>query len=128
MRYHCTKERRLLQAKSLPAFYRHVNKKLCSGHRIAPPRQADSSLVTNDTSKAETFNAYFVTVFTQFIPDAFVAQSADGPILNNISFTPDVVYKALKKYKRTLSAGPDAFPSVFWLSFAAALALPVSIL
>ena len=128
MRYHRTKEQRLLQTKSLPAFYRHVNKKLCSGHRIAPLRQADSSFVTNDTSKAEKFNAYFVTVFTQSIPDAPVAQSPDGPISNNISFTPDVVYKALKKSKRTLSAGPDAIPSVFWASVAAALALPVSIL
>ena len=35
---------------------------------------------------------------------------------------------ALKKSKRTLSAGPDAIPSVFWASVAAALALPVSIL
>ena len=73
-------------------------------------------------------NAYFVTVFTQSTPDAPVAQSADGPISNNISFTPDVVYKALKKSKRTLSAGPNAIPSVFWASVAAALALPVSIL
>ena len=114
-----------MQTKFLLAFYRHVNKKLCSGHRIAPLRQADSSLVTNDTSKAETFNAYFVTVFAQSIPDAPVAQSADGPISNNISFTRDV-YKALKKSKRTLSARPDAIPSVFWASVAAALAPPVS--
>ena len=128
MRYHRTKERRLLQTKSLPAFYRHVNKKLCSGHCIAPLKQADSSLVTNDTSKAKTFNAYSVTVFTQSIPDASVAQSADGLISNNISFTPDIVYKALKKCKRTLSAGPDAVLSVLWVSVAAVLALPVSIL
>ena len=128
MCYHRTKEQRLLQTKSLPTFYRYVNKKLCSGHRIAPLRQADSSLVTNDTSKAETFNAYFVTVFTQSIPGAPIAQFPDGPISNNISFTPDVVYKALKKSMRTLSAGPDAIPSVFWISVAAALVLPISIL
>ena len=67
-------------------------------------------------------------MFTQSIPDAPVAQYADGPISNNTSFTPDVVYKALKKSKRTLSAGPDAIPSVFWARIAAALALPVSIL
>ena len=128
MRYHRTKEQRLLQTKFLPAFYRHVNKKLCNGHRIAPLRQTDSLLVSNDTSKADTFNVYFVTVFTQSIPDAPVAQAADGPVSNNISFTPGVVYKALKKPKWTLSAGPDAIPSVFWASVAAALALPVSIL
>ena len=67
-------------------------------------------------------------MFTQSIHNAPVAQSANGPISNNISFTPDVVCKALKKSKRTLSAGPDAIPSVFWASVAAALALPVSIL
>ena len=108
VRYHRTKEQWLLQTKSLSTFYRHVDKKFCSGYRIAPLGQADSLLVTNDTSKAETFNAYFDTVFTQSIPDAPVAQSLDGPISNNISFTPDVVYKALKKFKRTLFAGPDA--------------------
>ena len=67
-------------------------------------------------------------MFTQSIPDAPVAKSADSPISNNISFAPDVVYKALKKSKRTLSAGPDAIPSVFWAGVAETLELPVSIL
>ena len=82
LRSHRTKERRLLQAKSLFTFYRHVNKKLCCGHRIVQLRQADDSVVTNDASKSEAFNAYVVTVFTQPIPDAPIDQPASGPNFN----------------------------------------------
>ena len=70
--------------------------------------------MTYDASNAEAFNAYIVAVFTQSIHDMPIDQPVSGSISNNVIFTPDIVYKALQKAKRTLSAGPDAAPSVFW--------------
>ena len=51
-----------------------------------------------------------------------------APISINVILTPDAVYKALQKAKKTLFVGPDAIPSISWQSVAAALILLISIL
>ena len=110
-RYHRTKERRLLQTNSLSAFYRHVNRKLCSGHRIAPVRQTDGSVLTDDASKAAAFNAYIVSVFTQASQNHGTPTHHPTFTSDTVSFTPDIVFKALSCAKNTLSSGPDAISS-----------------
>ena len=127
-RYHRTKERRLLQTNSLSAFYRHVNRKLCSGHRIAPVRQTDDSVLTDDASKAAAFNAYFVSVFTQASQNHGTPTHHPTFTSDTVSFTPDIVFKALSCAKNTLSSGPDAIPSLFWSKVAASVTFPVSVL
>ena len=105
-----------------------MNRKLCSGHRIAPVRQIDGSVLTDDASKAAAFKAYFFSVFTQASHNHGTPTHHPTFTSDTVSFTPDIVFKALSCAKNTLSSGPDAIPSLFWSKVAAAVTFPVSVL
>ncbi len=125
--HHHNKEQRLLNSNSVAAFYRHVNSKLCSSQRIAPIRAHDQVL-TDDYSKAQAFNKFFTSVFTNSSLNDATTEQTPPLIPGNIVFTPTVTYDALRSAKRKFSSGPDAIPSAFWINVAASVALPVSVI
>jgi hypothetical protein len=85
------------------------------------------SVITDDALKAQAFNDYFVSVFGQ-------STTYEIPIItstlksNDVIFSPNVTYNALRNAKNTLSSGPDAIPSAFWANVAAAVSFPVSVI
>ena len=77
-----------------------MNSRLCSGHRVAPIRHVNGTVLTDNTSKAQAFNNYFVSVFNQSNPISNVPTSAPAITSNDVIFSPDVVYKALRDAKK----------------------------
>ena len=90
-RYQRLKEQRLLRHGSVSAFYRYVNKRLRSGHSIVLLHAIDGSLLTDDSSKSQAFNNYFISVFTRPTPYSNIETSFTLSITsNNIVFTPSI--------------------------------------
>ena len=56
-------EKQLHSKNNIAAFYRHINRKLNSAHRVAPIHDAKNNIITDDISKAQAFNSYFASVF-----------------------------------------------------------------
>ena len=130
-KYHILQEQRLIDQNSESAFYRYVNKKLCSGRHVSPLHTADGTLLTDNIAKAQAFNDYFTSVFTKKFSSKnipFVPSLTSVTHSKEISFTPDIVFKALRKAKHKLSSEPDSIPFIFWSSVAGAIALPISII
>jgi len=48
----------------LGAFYKYINKKLNGSNGIAPLKDKNGTLMTDNHSKAELLNEYFSSVFT----------------------------------------------------------------
>ena len=85
-------------------YYRHVNRKLNIAHRVAPIRDVNNSIKTDDISKAQTFNSYFASVFNakpscsrSVIKENF--KSTQSSV--EIDFSPNNVFRALKNAKRS---------------------------
>ena len=77
----------------------------------------DGTTATDNKEKAEAFNDFFCSVFTDEnlnnIPPV-EEKNFDFP-LSSVSITPDKVFKKLKSLKKNKSAGPDGFhPRVLW--------------
>ena len=128
-RFHKSREQRLLSSNSLSAFYRHVNKRLGSSHRIAPLKSASKgTIITDDAGRAQELNNYLLSVFNKSHPADSVPQTISGIISDDVIFTPSIIYKALRGAKKTLSAGPDKIPSILWANIAASVVFPVLVI
>ena len=92
------------------------------------PLIVNNNTLISDTDKACALNAYFSFIFSPRDITTLPLSGVDKPISNDVDFSQAVVYKTLKNSKRTLSSGPNDFPSIFWAKLAAVLALPISII
>ena len=94
--YDSERERNLLNANNLGAFYKFINKKIHSSSGIAPLCNNAGTLFTNDSEKANLLNSYFESVFIKDdgnLPN-FPSRlpSANLPIeLNDIHISPAIL-------------------------------------
>ena len=131
MREHeIAKEKLVVDSNNLGSFYKHVNRRLSCRSGVGALCNADGSVATTDSDKAELLNKYFCTICTK---DDGVLQKFDKLVpddieLNNIEFTPGTVEKVLRRHKKTSSCGPDGLPPVVLKKLAPDLAAPLSLL
>jgi hypothetical protein len=125
------REKKILDANNLGAFYRFVNKKLTSTSGVAPLKDSAGNLITSDSEKANLLNQFFQSMFT--IDDGSRPQfqcrlPPDAVGINDVNTSPGVIRKILGSLKTNSAAGPDQIPSLFYRKAAAALSFPLSIL
>ena len=125
------RERKILDANNLGAFYRYVNGKLCNKSGIAPLYNDDNILLTSDSDKANLLNSYFQSVFTAddgLLPPFPSRVPPGSPGLSDVDITPAIVLKILRKLKTNSAAGPDGLPSILFSKCAVSFVTPLSIL
>jgi len=87
----------------------HYLKNLAKSDSVPPALQSDSTVLESDIDKANAFNEYFYSVFTQSsftLPDVSELPSVPDS-LSNISFTLDDIYQALLSLQPNKASGLD---------------------
>ena len=90
----------------------------------------DGQLHHSDHHRANAFNEFFSSVFTDENPDtapAFTTGRGDLGALSNIDVTPDIVFDKLNLLKPGKSPGPDGWPSIVLKRLATQLCVPFAI-
>ena len=121
------RERRMLNANNVGAFYKFVNNKVGRNHGVGP-LSMNNVIFTSDWDKAAILNQYFESVFTNdnnILPD-FPMRVND--CIDDIHVSPSIVLKILKKLKVNSAAGPDRLPPVFFNKTASVIAYPLSVI
>jgi hypothetical protein len=124
------KEERLISNGNLGSFYRYVNDKLTFKSGVSVLKDANGVLLSDDLAKAERLGEYFSSVFTDdngILPHVN-KQVNDNTALNNVDFTPDLVYKQLHTLDSKTSSSPDLLPALLFKNLAGSLAFPLSLL
>ena len=119
------------KAKNNPkAFYKFVNNKLRSSHRVNDILSGDGRLLSSDIDKAEEFNTYFSSVFTreENLNDMPKFCVDVKETLSDINFTEFDVVKLLQNVKPNKSPGPDDIHPRILKECAPELAVPLYIL
>jgi hypothetical protein len=124
--YNAECESNLVNCNDLGRFYKFVSSKLSPNRNSPSPRNSEDKLITDTLDKANIFNQYFASVFTQdngHIPHCKAKQSSS---LSDVEFSPLRVYKALKSFKPKCSFGPDGLPSILLHNTAEVISHPLS--
>ena len=93
-------------------------------------RNDNDDLVTNDYDKAEFFNSYFCSVFTDedshSLPPFGIADTVTP--IDTVDISLEVVYQKLSSVNISKSAGPDGWPPMVLKETADSISLPLYIL
>ena len=122
------REDRIVDSGNLGMLYKYVNGKLTCKSGIGILKKADGSLIHEDQPKADFLNSYFSSVFVQDDEKKCHLSRRTNAQLTDISFTPDVVKKHLKKLKTFTSPGPDGVPARLLKELASTISFPLSYL
>lgn len=107
-------------------FWRYVKSTLAVESTI--PNLLEGELeIENVNEKADVFNKYFSSVFTQDDNINFSVNGIDA-LLTDIDVSPYIVYEVLKRVKSLSSCGPDKLPSLIFRKLALSLSLPLSLI
>ena len=111
-------------------FWRYIKSKLKTRERIPALRNADGTLSTSPSDKAESLNRYFSSVFTEEnltnVPD--ISEVFTGEALDSIVFTEEIIHEKLSQLNPNKSLGPDGWHPYFLQQLANELKRPLYIL
>jgi len=116
-----------LDIKDAASFFRYANMRLHTRSGVSP-LQLGSNVIVDDQQKANALRRYFESVYTvpTGISPIFTPQTTN--VLNDIEFTPDLVYKKLKNLKAKVCMTPESISSLAYKELALFLAEPLSII
>ena len=117
-------ERKVLEQKSVRKFWNYVRRKTCSKFNIPTLLDGDVS-ATDDHDKAELFNTYFCSVFTQDDGQQPRLPPPSLSMISDIEFDAVDVFDVLQRESCKLSSGPDLIPHIVYRRLAAVLAYPL---
>jgi hypothetical protein len=106
-KYNARAERRLINSKSVNAFYRHINRKLDKCQRIPPLKGAKGVMLIKDGDKAESFNEYFSSVFSRGDFPQCTSLPKSIREFDVVDFSIKTVSDTLRPLKVSKSSGPD---------------------
>ena len=110
-------------------FWKYTNSRLKTKSGIEDLKDGRGHLCTDDLGKATMLNSFFSSVFTKEDTDSVpVLPAHEGPTLENINITEDMVRKKLSNLKTSCAPGPDGIHPRVLKEAAVQLALPLSIL
>ena len=123
-------EEHLINNGNLGSFYRYVNGKLTFKSGVSTLKDLNGTPLSDDMTKAERLSEHFSSVFTvdNGILPHISKKVDDETELNNVDFTPDLVYKHSRKLKEKTSSGPDHLPTLLLKNLAGSLSEPLSLL
>ena len=81
-------------------FYRYVNNNIAGANKIGVILDSNGNMISHDQGKADIFMRHFGSVSTSSdnnIPANNTSQLGDNIKFSDVSFTPDVVRKVLRK-------------------------------
>jgi len=90
----------------------------------------NGNVITDESERANLLNDYFDSMCTSdngIIPDLDLVVPENSN-LENIEFTPDNIYAAIRKLKISGTSGPDGFPPRLFMTLASCLSAPLSLL
>jgi len=108
------------------AFYRFVNGNLKTRTRTTDMRREDGTVIKDDIEKADAFNGFFSSVFTQ--EDKNIPDKLNVTVLQNlddISFSVNDIAQLLLHVNSTKSPGPDNIHPQVLKECAGELSLPL---
>ena len=112
------------------AFWRYVNSRLKVHPTINDLQHPDGSTAHTDSDKADKFNHFFTSVFTQenlsLIPSFTLDHTM--PSLHTVSISPNIVYKKLLDINTNKSPGPEGWPLLALKETTEWICLPLSIM
>ena len=112
------------------AFWKYAQSRLKTKTRIDDLEREDGSRATTGVEKAEEFNTFFSSVFTQEDVEEIPTLDYEfpGSPLEDIQISPDLIMKKLKKLNCCKSPGPDGWHPRVLVELAQQLCKPLSIL
>jgi len=127
--YEMKREQKVIECNNAGNFYNFINNKLSCKRGLGPLNNDNSDVITDDIERANLLNDYFVSMCTSdngIIPDLdrFVPENSN---LENIEFTPDNIYAAIRKLRISGASGPDGFPPRLFQTLASCLSAPLSL-
>ena len=138
LKFDTEREVKLLESNNLGAFYRFVNKNLSSKSGIAPLKNSDGKLFTDDGERATLLNEYFHSIFTKDngnqplfasrFKNSDQVTDSTAPTINDITISPSIISAILRKLKINSSPGPDQLPPILFNKTASSISYPLSIL
>ena len=122
-------ENQLSDDADLGKFYKYVNNKIISRTGIGAIKNNQGELIVDDEMKADCFNTFFSSVFTRDNGNCPAVNSRSmGNRLCDITFSYDLVYKAIMSIKTKKSAGPDGLSSSFIKNVAEGVSYPLMLI
>lgn len=122
-------ENRLSADADLGKFYKYVNNRIVSRTGTGAIKNSQGELVVDDEKKADCFNRFFSSVFTRDNGNCPAINSRSmGNRLCDITFSYDLVHKAIKSLKMKKSAGPDGLSSSFIKNVAEGVSYPLMLI
>ena len=117
-----------LQSSNPKQFWRWINS--IKGYRSPLPPLSSGQLITDNTAKAEVFNQYFNSVFTdESLSDLSSVKSSlnvQPSIITSVDFLPDDVYQELLQLNVSKACGPDLIPPLLLKRAAEHICVPLS--
>jgi hypothetical protein len=120
-------EHNILKSGDLGKFYKFVNSKFGNRTGIGVLQDIHGSYLYSNIDKANVLNRYFASVCT--LDNNIIPAVRTAPVNNTVEtvvFKVTEIFKILKKQKKSLSAGPDGLPPIFFKMLAKQLATPLT--
>jgi len=124
------KENALIEKGNLGSFYKYVNSRLVFKSGVGILTTGDGTFVYDDETKAKLLSEFYSSVFVNDdgILPVFTSRVDNDCELNDISFTPDAIYKHLSGLTPKAAGGPDGLAAVFLKNVAGSLATPLAMI
>ena len=108
-------------------FWQYVNSRLKTKSGIGDLKRSDGSTASTDQEKAEVLSEFFSSVFTaEDCSDVPCPESEwEGPVLDKIEVTPQLIEQRLRGLRTSTSPGPDEIPARVLCELATPLSIPV---
>ena len=126
--HHIQAEETLVESKNLGSFYKFINKRISSRSSIGTIVNQSGHTVTDDYSKACTFNSYFASVGCSDNNCLAYPSRSTPCYVDSVNFQPNCVLLAINKLKNNLTCGPDGIPPMFFKQISRTIALPLSLI
>ena len=128
--YEMKREQNVIECNNAGTFFNFINNKLLCKRGLGALKNDNGDLITDDGDRANLLNDYFASMGTSdngIIPDLerVVPEKSN---LENIEFTSDNIYAAIRKLRLNGASGPDGFPLRLFKTLASCLSAPLSLL
>lgn len=120
------REEKLIDANNFNKFYNYVNRKFNINTPVGPLSDEHGNLLNDPAAKAQLLQNVFSSHFTVdngIIPSMNVDSTCN---IDTVTFTPELVRRAISRMKPKVKGGPDGIPSIFLKKCINELSSPLS--
>ena len=111
------REENILSSGSIKLFYKYTRSRMHPSNSIGPLKNADGNLIAGDLNKAELFNNFSHSVYTNDDSISPHFNKRTDKLMPIPTFTVNEIRTAIAKIKNSTSCGPDGCPPIFFKKF-----------